>query len=229
MPRKRILRTNQFLYHVTNRSNNKEWFYIPIETAWDIFCKILTYSSNLYETEIHAFVLMSNHYHLLISTPKSNLDIFMRHFQTEVCREIQRIASRVNHVFGNRYKWSVLDSSYAVAYVYKYVIRNPVRAGIVSRIEEYPFCLFSEIYRGGSSVPHTERLGREWRFIPKNLGDRLEWLNHPTPKEREELISKALRRSTFKFSQGNEMRESLSQLYHDYGIYPVPDTFSAEK
>jgi putative transposase len=229
MARKKLQVSLTLPYHVTNRCNNKEWFSIPIDRVWRIFCWILTNSAQNYGVEIHTFVLMSNHYHMIVSTPLGNLDAFMRYFQTEVCRHIQRASGRINHVFGTRYRWTLLEDSEALACAYKYVVRNPVRAGMAKRVQDYPCSAFTSLLNMKNEFPQTERRDVIGAQIPKNLEERIRWLNRPTPKELESLVGKALRRYNFKFSRGNDVRLKLEQLRDSYGIEQVPATFSAEK
>ncbi|MCB9024791.1 MAG: barstar family protein [Bdellovibrionaceae bacterium] len=73
IPRPKAILQNEFPYHVSARCINKEWFHIPMENVWDIFCRQLTYISWVYDAKVHAFVLKNNHFHLLVSTPRSNL------------------------------------------------------------------------------------------------------------------------------------------------------------
>ncbi len=213
MPRKHLYRTSEFAYHVTNRSNNKEWFYIPIEECWEIFCYILGKTSAKYGVYLHQLVLMSNHYHLLLSTPDCNIDVAVQYFQSQVARIIQSRANRINHIMGTRYKWTVLDSPYSLAYVYKYICRNPVRAGIAEKVEDYRF---SSLYK--DQFPTAEGFNSYWKFIPRTQPERLKWLNVPTPKEQEELIGRALRRCHFKFSSHSNLQPYLRDLRANYGI-----------
>ena len=74
MPRKKIIRTNEFPYHVTARTNNQEWFKLSLDEVWSIFERVLSKVQLRYSIEIYQFVLMSNHYHLLLSTPEANID-----------------------------------------------------------------------------------------------------------------------------------------------------------
>ncbi len=233
MPRKPLLITDSHPYHVTNRSNNKEWFYIPIEESWEVFTDVLSRCCEMYQAEIHTFVLMSNHYHLILSTPKRNLSKIIRYFQTEVCREIQRRSGRINHVFGGRYKWSALTSASAIAYGYKYVLRNPVVAGVCGKVEDYPFStLWNKNKYSFGHIPLVEGITLHWKLLPKSESERLNWLNRPTPKECEQILSKALRRFEFGFSKGNDVRQELNRLsyYYDIPLPPIdaPATFSAE-
>ena len=147
MPRRTLILNSECPYHVTNRSNNKEWFYIPLNEVWMIFTRSAeSFQYYVCSDQIHSFVLMSNSFHLLISTPHSNLDLFMRHCQTEISRKIQKRASRINHVFGSRYKWSLLWNPAAFAYAYKYVTQNAVKAGLIKKVEYYP--LVQRLSRG---------------------------------------------------------------------------------
>jgi putative transposase len=217
MPRPILFRTRDFAYHVTARSNNKEWFYVPTEACWNIFCGQLSDSAQKYQLLVHAFVLMSNHYHLLVSTPLGNLDDAMRHFQTQVSRSIQRWSTRINHVFGGRYHWSVLGDSCALAYVYKYVYRNPVRAGICDTAESYQFSSISSKTHT-SAIPLIEGFNNYWNFVPKDPAERLEWLNRPARPESEDLVKRTLRRSHFQFSKSSNVQANLRMLRADYGI-----------
>jgi putative transposase len=227
MPRKNLIRSSLGLYHLTNRSNNKEWFYIPLNEVWEITTSLLTLCSERYGLELYAYVLMSNHYHMIVGTPQANIDAIMRFFQTEVARAIQRKAGRINHVFGNRYKWSFLRNASAVACGFKYVLRNPVRATLTSKVEAYRFSSFhpSSAY----DAPWISGIHHDWDFVPRKLSERISWLNQPTTKEAEELVTKALRRTEFKFSQGNEYAKRLRLLEEEYGVPTAPATFSAEK
>jgi putative transposase len=213
--RRNLFRTDAFPYHVTARSNNKDWFALPIEQCWDIFQQKLSATIERYQIEAHGFVLMSNHFHMMASTPLLNLDEAMRYFLTESSKAIAYRTNRINHIFGGRYKWSVLPTSYAIGCCYKYIFRNPVRAGIVSQVESYPFSTFSALLLGKPTIPLSE--GIAWR-LPKNSEDRLKWLNQVTSKEQEGLIQMALRRTTFQFSRDKKVQlkvKKLSLLYFE--------------
>jgi putative transposase len=221
MPRAQIFRTGKFSYHVTARSNNKEWFYIPIQTSWDIFCYSLNEATERYGVNLHSFVLMSNHFHMLVTTPNENLDSFMRYFLSNATRRVQRRAGRINHIFGARYRGTVMETSWALAYVFKYIGRNPVRAGICEKVEEYPWSSFQKYHE----LVISEGIGHYWSLIRKNHTLRSQWLNQPTPKESEVLIGRALRRSKFKFTTDSNFQARLRTLETSYGISECPATF----
>jgi putative transposase len=225
MPRKPLILSNECVYHLTNRSNNREWFYLPIDGVWEVFCETLSRACTRYETEIQAFVLMSNHYHLLLATRHGDLHRFMRYFQTEACREIQRRSGRINHVFGTRYKWSALWDSFGYAVATKYVFRNPVKAGIVSAVQAYPYS--SIHWEARTKLSIFERTDVIARQVPKHLSERLEWLNTPTSKEADELVRRGLRRTEFSLAKGRAATDPQDLVSARYRVdietaHPLP-------
>ncbi len=95
---------------------------------------------------VHAYVLMSNHYHLLVETPFPNLVRGMTWFQT-TCTVRYNARHRVNgHLFAGRYKALLVDpesEGYFVTLL-NYIHLNPVRAGLVpvgegARVQDYPW------------------------------------------------------------------------------------------
>jgi len=217
IPRRKLVITDKFPYHVTARSNNKEFFYLPIRTVWEIFCEKLIENSARYGTVIHTFVLMTNHFHMVLTTPYADLGSAMRHLLTEVSKAIQRRSDRINHVFGARYKWNVLHDAYGVAYVYKYVLRNPVRGGLCPLVEDYAYSSLN-VFEEGANPPVACGTDRIWRLVPKDMTKQVAWLNQPVPKELETLITNGLRREVFAFTKSNEQRKALSELTALYGV-----------
>ena len=213
MPRRPLTLNNRLAYHVTSRSNNQDWFYLPIQQCWYVFQASLNAIVEKYQVHAYSFVLMSNHFHLILSTPFANLGDVMRDFLTFTSKRIQSKVNRKNHVFGARYKWSLLDSEHAVGYVTKYLLRNPVRAGVCNRVEEY---LYSSLNRQG--LPLVCGFDPYWRAVPRGRESLLNWLNQPTAKELEMLIAQGLRREVFAFSKDNGKQRLVRALQSVYGI-----------
>ncbi len=195
MPRKPLIRTAIFPYHITNRSNNKEHFYVKPDELWSICMEALEKTTKLFKCEIHCFVLMSNHYHLIVSTPEENIGDVMRYFQREVARQANKNSSRVNHFFGGRYKWSVIGSETYFWNAVKYVFRNPVEAGLCHRVEEFK-------YSSLNSVPKNFNWELTDVFYDrsKKIQLDLEWLNKSFTELQKSAVSGALRRREFKVS-----------------------------
>ena len=198
MARKLLIRTSESPYHITGRSNNKDFFYVDMETLWEIFMLAMAQAKVLFNCDFHAFVLMSNHYHLLISTPENNIDKVMEHIQREVAKKANRKATRINHFFGGPYKWSLIYEENYYWNAIKYIFRNPIRAGLGSTVADYNY---SSLNRGHKEI--------QWKMIDffnnktKPIILDTDWLNEPFHNEIEESIRLALRRKEFKISRDN--------------------------
>src|ERR1044072_9256095 len=138
-----LIRTAEHPYHLRARSNNKDWFDLPLDACFEVFERVLPKTCEKFDLKLHAFALMNNHFHLIGTTPDLNIDKTMHHLMTETSRGLRKKTLRTNHVYGGRYKWSVIDSSVYYANCYRYVAQNPLRAKIVSKVENYPYSSFS--------------------------------------------------------------------------------------
>jgi len=197
MPKKKIIRSSDFPYHISARCNNREWFSVPISVVWKIFADYLYFISFAYKVEIHAFVLMSNHYHLLARTPEGNLDQAMLYLQRETSRRVARESDRINHVFGGPYHSSLIQDANHYNNVYKYILRNPIGVGLSKRVEEYPYSSLRGL------------LGYEKLLFPTvgnlelftNTEGFLNWLNLEYDEDELEVIQKGIRRKSFEVSR----------------------------
>lgn len=193
MARKLLIRTSESPYHITGRSNNKDFFYIDLKMLWEIFMQAMEQAETLFNCDFHAFVLMSNHYHLLVSTPDNNIDKVMEHIQREVAKQANRKSARINHFFGGPYKWSLIYEENYYWNAVKYIFRNPIRAGICTTVADYKY----------SSLNNSHKK-IQWQMVdffndktkPITLDN--DWLNEPFFNEIEEAIRLALRRKEFK-------------------------------
>src|SRR5690606_29535334 len=122
MPRKKLIRTSEFPYHITSRSNNRDWFSIPLADIWSFCIELLNQGQIDFKIKVEAFVLMSNHYHLCIYTPEANIDQFMRFFNQNLGRKIAKQSGRINRIFGSPYKWTVITNQAYFNNVIRYKI-----------------------------------------------------------------------------------------------------------
>jgi putative transposase len=203
MPRKLLIRSKTLPYHVTYRTNNKEWFKLPMEEMWKITSEELYRISILYGAQIHAFTLMSNHLHLLTSTPEADLSKCMEEFAKSVTRTVNLKTGRSGHLFGGRYKWSIIQSPIYYAYALKYVYRNPVRAGIVERVEDYPFSTLQGLL-GQTHLPfplHYPIPDQQLGLVPHEFHDLIDWLNEPFRKELLNAMDQGIQRQIFRLPE----------------------------
>ncbi len=130
-------------FHITARGVNKEPFKIPLEEVWDIMQDYLFFISKAYEIQIHAFVLMRNHWHLIASSANGHLSSAMNYLMRDSSRAILHEAHRINQTYGGRHFKSELATTSYYLNAYKYLYRNPVAAGLVDKCEDYQFSSLS--------------------------------------------------------------------------------------
>ena len=191
MPRKNIIISDVYPYQLTNRSNNKEFFLIPLEELWLIFIDHLKIAKEKFECCLHAFVLMSNHYHLMASTPHGNISEVMAYLDSRVAKLANKKLDRINHFFGGRYKWSLIRDEIYFWNAIKYNFRNPVKAGLCLNVEDYKFSsLNNPVEKDFWSI--------EDQLNSENKEQLLMWFNNKFDANHELAIQKALRRREFK-------------------------------
>lgn len=203
MPKLNLIRSETLPYHVTARSNNKDWFHLPLEQVWQVFSNYLHFVSSALKARVHGFVLMANHFHLIVSTPEKNLDHIMLYLMRETSRSINKDSQRINHVYGGAYKWTLISKPNHYHHTLKYVYRNPIKAGLVCNIQDYPYSSARGLLGGCSLIfpvlPHPHFGGD----VVSDINPLLSWLNSEPPQETNLHIGKALQRSQFKFYSRN--------------------------
>jgi putative transposase len=113
-------------YHVTCRGNERKDIYQDSEDR-RIFKSKLKVSQEIYSVELLGYVLMSNHFHLLIHTPQGNLAEFMRHFNISYTSAFNRRHQRCGHLYQGRYKAFIIDADNYLLAVSRYIHLNPIR------------------------------------------------------------------------------------------------------
>jgi putative transposase len=86
-----------------------------------------------------AYCLMGNHFHLLVRTPEPDLDCGMQRLQGVYAQAFNRRHDREGHLFHRRYGTSVLDDDDLIRYVTRYIVQNPVTAGLCRRPGDWPW------------------------------------------------------------------------------------------
>ena len=121
------------LYHVTSRGNEKKSIF-KNDVDRKKFLEILSESAPTYSARIFSFVLMANHFHLLVETPLGNLSEFMRQFNITYASYFNRRYSRTGHLYQGRYKSILVDKDEYLSMVSRYIHLNPVKSGTVKRL-----------------------------------------------------------------------------------------------
>jgi len=157
----------------------------------------LFFIHHAYEIEICAFVLMSNHFHLLVQSPQANLSQAMHYFMRETSRRIAYDARITNHLYGSTYHPTLIRGPHHYLSAYKYVYRNPVRAQLCEKVEDYPFSTLAGLLgQQKLNIPMAED-----RTLFRSVECTLEWMNTEPQPEHTEEIQRALRRPEFTHSK----------------------------
>lgn len=114
------------VYHITCRGNERKEIFKD-DSDRETFLKILTQSAKTYNIKIFSYILMENHFHLLIETSLGNLGEFMRHFNITYTSRYNRRHERVGHLYQGRYKSILVDKETYLSILSRYVHLNPVR------------------------------------------------------------------------------------------------------
>lgn len=123
-------------YHVMNRGRRGERIFEE-PADYTCFIKLLKDSAEMWHIRIAAYCLMTNHYHLLVQTPQANLSRCMRHINGLYTQHYNRHHHADGQLFRGRYKSMLVDADSYLLELVKYIHRNPVRAGIVDRVDAY--------------------------------------------------------------------------------------------
>ena len=114
------------LYHLTGRGNERQRIFTS-EDDHTRFLELLKESLERYAVQLHAFVLMGNHYHLLAQTSRANLGRWMHWLVTSYTVFYNRRHRRVGHLFQGRYKSIVVEADSYLLELSRYIHLNPVR------------------------------------------------------------------------------------------------------
>lgn len=114
------------MYHVTCRGNERQTIFKD-DADRRRFLQTLTQSLNIYTVKLHTYVLMSNHFHLLVETPLGNLSEFMRKFNITYTSYYNRRHKRIGHLYQGRYKSILVDKNEYLSVLSRYIHLNPVR------------------------------------------------------------------------------------------------------
>ncbi len=142
----RILQTD-FPYHVTVRTNNRE-FQFQGKRFFRLLAQVLYEAAKKYQVQVNHVVLMSNHPHLILRTTEPNLHRFMQYVNGQVARRFNRATGRTGHLWGARYHATILETDEYYESCVRYVYRNPIRAKMVEKASEYEHSTFNFVAFG---------------------------------------------------------------------------------
>ncbi len=153
------------LYHVTARGIEKKTIFTNVSERQK-FLYYLRENIKRYQVVLYAYVLMDNHYHLLVETMLPNLNRFMHDVNTAYSVFHNRRIGRVGPLFQGRYKAIIVDKEPYLLELSRYIHLNPVRAGYLQRAENYRWSSY-RVYLG---LIKEQWVNCDW--IKERFGDR---------------------------------------------------------
>ncbi|HEV2210754.1 MAG TPA: transposase, partial [Verrucomicrobiae bacterium] len=195
MPRKLRMQYPGAIYHLMNRGDRREDIFQDDEDR-QRFLQTLGEACEKTGWQVHAYCLMSNHFHLVIETPQPNLVAGMKWLLGTYTVRFNRRHGEFGHLFSGRYKSLIVDGSGRgyLKSVCDYVHLNPVRAGLLApkqALESYRWSSYGQYLKGAA-----KRL--KWLRVDRLLG---EWGIHKD--------SPAGRRHFARCLEGRRRQESL--------------------
>ena len=126
------------LWHVTSRGNERRTIFRD-DRDRRFFLALLADTVELFAWRLHAYVLMGNHYHLLLETPEANLSRGMHRINAIYSQSFNRRHDRVGHLLQGRFGAILIEKERHLLEIVRYVVLNPVRAGLVHDPGEWPW------------------------------------------------------------------------------------------
>ena len=174
------------VYHVTSRGNDKRKVFFS-RKDYEKFKEYLGNAIEKFGFILHGYVLMTNHYHLIIETPERNLSKIMHFINSSFTTYTNIKRKRSGHLFQGRFKAIVVDKDSYLLELSRYLHLNPVRANMAEKPEDYPYSSYGSyttdtsdkfvatrtVLEMISSNPDMAR-GRYISFVESALGEDLQ-------------------------------------------------------
>jgi REP element-mobilizing transposase RayT len=138
-------------YHVLSRGNARQEIFLS-DNDRNLFLTLLGELSERFNIEVYAYVLMGNHYHLLLKTIDANLSKAMQWFGTSYTSKFNLTNQLAGHLFQGRFKSIIVENDAYLLRLSCYIHRNPLRAGMINWLGDYPWSSY-RCYAYGKKPP----------------------------------------------------------------------------
>lgn len=155
MPRKRRFYIPGVPAHIVQRGNNRQWVFVDTKD-FESYLFWLHEAVATHGCRLHAYVLMTNHVHLLLTPDSSNsVSQAIQHLGRKYVTYFNRRYNRSGTLWEGRHKGSIIQSDSYALNCYRYIELNPVRAGMVDSPGDYRWSSY-----------HRNALGKQASLIP---------------------------------------------------------------
>jgi len=175
-------------HHVIQRGNNRQSIFVDPQD-YETMLGLLADNAQKFGVAVHAYVLMGNHFHLLVTPSDSNgLSAMMQAVGRSYVRYFNQRHGRTGTLWEGRYRSTLIQSELYLLACMAYIDLNPVRAGLVARPADWPWS------------SHTHYLGlRNDRLVTPHA---LCWSLGNTPFAREAAYAELVQRGVAADQQG---------------------------
>jgi REP element-mobilizing transposase RayT len=139
------------LHHVTSRGAARAAIYDDTLDR-EVFLDLFADAVERHEWRCHAYCLMTNHFHLLVETTAPTLAVGMQQLNSKYARAFNRRHGRPGHLFESRYRTIFVERESHLLEVARYVVLNPVRAGVCAEAGDWPWSSYRAT-AGAEEVP----------------------------------------------------------------------------
>jgi len=170
MPRIQRLCVPGVPLHIVQRGNNKQpcFFRTPDYLA---YLKALKNAALRYGVDVHAYVLMTNHVHLLVTPDdRTSASRTMQHVGRKYVQHFNSAHNRTGTLWEGRFRSSIIDADRYLLACYRYIELNPVRAGMVKSPVQYRWSSFQANALGNRDAIISPR--QEWLDLGITMSER---------------------------------------------------------
>jgi REP element-mobilizing transposase RayT len=158
------------VYMLTRRCSQQQFLLRPSETTNAIFLYVLAVAARRFNVQVHAFCVLSNHFHAVVTDPDACLPAFSQYLDSLVARAVNASLGRWESFWApSSYSAVALASPADIVDKVAYVLANPVAAGLVARAKEWPGLWSAPESIGGDAVlaPRPTTFFRATGYMPE--------------------------------------------------------------
>lgn len=155
MPRKARVKSVTGIYHIMLRGINRQQIFFD-EEDYLTFIHLLEYYKPICGYKIYAFCLMGNHIHILLGTEQASLESIFKRIGSAYVFWYNLKYARTGHLFQDRFKSEPVDSQQYFLTVLRYILQNPVKAGICSLPQDYKYSSARTYLSSGRGITDTD-------------------------------------------------------------------------
>ena len=186
MARPYRLQGEGYFYHITSRGDGRKRIYIS-RYDYKKFLEYIMQAKEKYKFHLYAYVLMSNHYHLLLETTQPNLSKIMHYVNGAYTTYYNIKRKKSGHLFQGRYKSIVIDTDSYFKELSRYIHLNPVRAKLVNKPDEYEWSSYhGYVSKRGDKLIDKKQIkmyldmteGQYRQFVLDGIGEKSEMFDN---------------------------------------------------